>query len=185
MKNLTLLCASLFLASCVTGGSDEGRNRNLTVVGRLRQFCPLTVTCDENYDYHAYAGDIDSLSLYLSFKPGIVKDKSGAGVLAAFDYMYFTLSFPSLKTDSSTVYVSSHALFGRVNDSTLFKHEIIKYENGKLYGRIAFPVQQLTERVVSRSPDCIAGDELGLCYKTRDLKNRIDYVIDYEVELVE
>ena len=155
------------------------------MTGPLPQSCPLAVTCDESFDYHAYAGEVDSLSLYLSFKPGIVKDKSPEGVLAAFNYMYFTLAFPSLKTDSSVFYVTSPPLFGKVNDSTSFKSEITKYENGKLYGRLRFPVRYLRERIESRSPDCYAGDMLGICYKTLDLKRRIDYVIDFEVDLRE
>jgi hypothetical protein len=185
MKSHYLLCASLFLASCVTSGPDDSHSQNLKVVGQLKQFCPLAVTCDENYEYHAYAGDVDSISLYLSFKPGIVKDKSSQGVLAAFNYLYFTLSFPSLATDSSVVYVTSSALFGRKNDSTMFKSEVTGYENGKLRGRFSFPVQQLIERIHSGDPGCFDGDEGGICYRTRNLKNRIDYVIDFEVELVE
>ncbi len=185
MKTHALLCASLFLASCVTSGHDDKQVRTLTLSGPLQQSCPLTVTCDENFDYHAYAGDIDSLNFYLSFKPGMVKDKSSQGVLAAFEYLYFTLSFPSLKTDSSVFYVTSPLLYGNRNDSTAFKSEIIGYANGKLRGRFEFPVQQLIERIHSRSPDCSAGDMLGICYKYLNLKNRIDYVIDFELELKE
>jgi hypothetical protein len=185
MRTPSLLCTSLFLASCVTSGPDDSKVQNLTLSGQLKQSCPLTVTCDENFDYHAYMGDIDSLHLYLSFKPGIVKDKSNQGVLAAFNYLYFTLSFPSLKTDSSVFSVTAPALFGRKNDSSLFKSEVIEYADGKLHGRLVFPVQQLTETVRSRSPECYAGDISGICYKTRNLKNRIDYVIDFEVELKE
>ena len=191
MKPQPFLCAALFLASCVTGdpdspGKPEGpRRRNLAIAGSLKQSCPGGVLCDENFDYHAYAGEIDSVSLYISFKPAMVKDKSAEGVLAAFNYLYFTLSFPSLATDSSIVYVTSQALFGRTNDSSSFKSEVTGYANGKLRGRIAFPVERLTEKITSRAPGCIAGDIAGICYKSLDLGNRIDYVIDYEVELRE
>jgi hypothetical protein len=182
---LSILCASLLLASCVTNDPDGPRNRKVTLTGRLAQFCPGGVICDEHYDYHAYMGEIDSVSLYLSFQPGIVKDKSAEGVLAAFNYLYFTLSFPSLATDSSTFFVTSPALFGRKNDSTLFKSEVTEYANGKLRGRIAFPVRQLAERIESNAPGCIDGDIGGICFKSLDLKEPIDYVIDYEVELSE
>lgn len=184
MKDHSLLCASLFLVSCVTD-PDGARSEHLTVAGQLKQSCPLMVTCDENFEYHAYAGDIDSLNFYFSFKPGIVKDKSSEGVLAAINYLYFTLSFPSLATDSSVFYVRSPTLWGRKNDSLPFKSEITGYANGKLRGRVVFPVQQLTERIESRAPGCSAGDIAGICYKPRDLKNPINYVLDFEVELKE
>lgn len=191
MKPQPFLCAALLLASCVTsepgppGKPDDPSVRNLKLTGRLTQSCPAGVKCDEHFDYHAYAGEIDSLKLYLSFKPGIVKDKSADAVLAAFNYLYFTLSFPSLATDSSVFFVTSPALFGRQNDSTLFKSEVMEYGNGKLRGRIAFPLRQLTERIESRAPGCFAGDLAGICFKSLDLKDPVDYVIEYEVELRE
>ena len=183
MKILFSLFVVLAMTSCITNSPNDTQSKELIVVGRLNQSCPIAVKCDENFEYHAFSGDIDSLNLYLSFNPTIVNDKSSANILAAFTYLYYKFSFPSLKTDSSTFYVTSPALFGRMNNSSTYNSEVTKYENGKLYGTITFSVKQLTERVESRSENCYSGDILGICYRTKDLENQIDYTIKYELDL--
>jgi hypothetical protein len=183
MKIYAALFVVLSITSCMTASSNGPQSKEILVTGQLNQSCPIAVNCDENFEYHAYSGDIDSLNLYFSFNPSIVKDKSNENILAAFTYMYFNFSFPSLETDSSTFYVTSPALFGRANSASSFKNEVTKCENGRLYGRISFPVQQLIERIESRSEDCHAGDISGICYRTRDLSSQINYIINYELEL--
>jgi hypothetical protein len=99
--------------------------------------------------------------------------------------MYFRLSFPSKKTDSSEFFVSSHALFGLKNDSTEFKNEVLAYQDGKLHGRLHFRINRITERIESRSNSCYSGDILGICYRSHDLKEPKDYVVNYQLALRE
>ncbi len=185
MKIFFAVFVCLCFTSCITNNPESPQSKELLIVGRIGQSCPVAVKCDETFDYHAYSGEVDSLKLYLSFNPSIVTNKSPENILSAFHYLYFKFSFPSLNTDSSTVFVFSPTLYGRMSDTSGYKSEVIKFENGKLYGRLSFPVQELVEEIHSKSESCFTGDMLGICRKTRKLNVPIHYVINYELELQE
>lgn len=184
MKSAIILFTALLLSSCFTG-TDDPEPIRVSVHGRLNTLCPEGVVCDENWIYHAYAGDIDSVYLNVFFAPGIVKDNSPANMMKGFDYLYFTFSFPSLGTDSSTVFLTSPAMRGAVSDSGAFRNEVLKFENGMMFGRFSFRTRFLTESIQSRTKKCIVDSIAGPCYRDRELVNEIRYDVDYAVELAD
>jgi hypothetical protein len=152
-------------------------------VGNISQSCPIGVTCDQSFDYHAYDGKVDSLQIYFSFKPQWLNNKTLQGAIENFNYLYLSLYLPSRGTDSIAYFYNLDAVWGAsVNSSTIYC-SITGYSNDTLSGVIKVKFPYLIKRIKSNDPNCRTGDIGGVCFE--QLNEPGEYIISYRIKLAE
>jgi hypothetical protein len=162
----------------------EGANPvRTTIVGQISQSCPIGVICDQSFDYHAYAGTIDSIHFYFSFEPQWLNNKSLQGMRETFNYLYLSLYLHSRETDSVAYYYNLNAVWGSNVDSTDIYSSITGFRNDTLSGIIKVKFPYLTKRSFSRDSSCHTGDIAGLCFD--QITEPAEYIISYNIKLVE
>lgn len=138
---------SLTEAMQVFAAENEGRTLHLSVHGStpdagLRVSCPVAVRCDADFDYRAYRGGWDGMSMYMSFSPDVIGHLDDLQVVRdSFAYVNFDLGFPELETGSWRV-VESHAGF------RIFRHgapevHIESVQDGRIQGTIVTTIDGL------------------------------------------
>lgn len=166
---LSISCLGMALLSFSCTSPEDAENgsaqKDIEVTGSLEVSCPLSVTCDENFEYRAYAGTVDSIDFYFSFAPGFVLHRSDADAKNLFKYMYLKLNFPSLASDTSRFYQNSPTLWNTPHDSLGVFHRIESFSGDTLRGSFRATFAGMVEYIESRDPDCVSGDILGICMK--------------------
>jgi hypothetical protein len=196
LQNIILLSLSFLFLTCneatdigsnINKGNTnytEGENTiNAEFVGAISQSCPIGVTCDTSFDYHAYSGTIDSLHINIFFKPQWLKNKTYQGTLDYFNYLFFSLHLPSRENDSVFYSYNLNSVCGNTVDSPSVYSCITGYKNDTLSGIIKVKFQYLTKIKQSSDAGCSTGDIMGVCSETLDEPR--EYIIRYKIKLEE
>lgn len=181
ISKITFICLVLIiflLQSCESvTNQKQDQESEILVKGEMSISCPLSVYCDENFDYRAYSGLNDSVGMYMSFEPAFSSNRSFESAKEAFKYLYFYIYHPSLFTDSSIFYHGSSSIIRAQDENNKFTD----FSNDTLYGEVTYSFDNMTEEIQSRDPNCSSGDILGICYQLTNAP--ITYTIKYAFKL--
>ncbi len=155
----------------------------LQLAGELSTSCPLDLGCGEKAGYIAYAGYIDSLYFYFSFRPEFSTAMNGADVRRAFTYMTFGLTLPGMRTDSSRYGLYSRdPARGADGITAEMTHTLQDFTGDTLIGEIHFSATQLAETITSQDNLCHVGDMMGWCVVNHPFSGSL--VVRYKIKLV-
>jgi hypothetical protein len=148
------------------------------VEGTLEISCPLLVVCDENFDYRAYHYRNERVSVYLSFDPSVVSNRSLESYQSALDYIDLRIYFPDQGYDDGDREAKSVYMEKLVRSDAFAGFE--GFVDDRLTWSMEGRMDELIEMRYSRDPDCSSDDMGGVCWEYSD----VDIAYDIQFDLI-